>query len=1273
MEAMVSWIRKSLHPLPVSSPVTTGLGEDRMPDDVMRFRRTAPMFPALLALTVCLSGYTPAGAAPSKKKRPAAVVLSVPASEPVFIEKPSPVPVDFDALVADLEKKLAAATDAAEIRAELSGAIARRTSNRAALAEKPDKEHQMQLLAEFRRAIQLAPEQPDAWLAYLNFLLARPDQASVAAVEAQGALDALIPRLSGGLSTDWKNVVEQLEKLYMTYDMPLFRTQCLELLARGGDAGAASASKRLFIARETAVRRIPEVLSRLDASLSIGDLTQAQILLNGLQRLDPSLASLSAFRQRLQAAREAEDLLASAFRAMRDGRPALARDLCTQILRFDANNPQARSMLARLSTAGTATAAASAGEKVPRQNALTIELLEKLEAANQRDDILAARQTLRDLGALGVATPEHTARLQMIEQELLESRFLVSQRFDEAKSLFDARHWEKLRRLLNRNPALGNSTERVIRVWEMGLIADGELGWKDSDTLIAEADRLAEKAPKSFWPPYVKMRVAMSQGRYPDAEREFAAAQAIEPNSPFLTWPGRILWLWRHGWKFVPFLMLAVIFLLGRSMHVFFSWWERFYWTWIAFVARVFPGLALRSLEKRFSAARDTDDKLQLYRLLARCAFATGHAAKGVRYAELVLEIRPADQDAVGMLGRHYLKLSAQTPEQFAFVVRYAAGRLDDRELVEKIGKAVLAGRAVTPDVLPVLGRYMAHFPQDEAMGRVLAEYHRTADPLSLTAEAIDFLEKTWRKNGSEDVWYVLLRALMLRGLFDRFEQLVAGAAADGNAGEWWRLFDLADRQTESELHPIVTSLGGMDRQRAGDAMQRALALRFVSKRHFQQLAGALDGHVLSEDVGTRYHAQKARDHLRSQTMKTEAFVMAMSRLMPEPSSSPDAGAQPGPESAPAEWEPLPAEEPSVAVVEPVVAGEPVVVVEPAVSDAPGEESPSFVEEQPASDVSGEEAAGGDEPEARETAELPAMAYIEEPALPAIADVDENVDLFGDLDAVAEAPAAPSETGQTGGAADDGAEDLFADLPPFPAALNDEDPEQSPADVSSAPVDASAGAIGEDIGRLPDAPELSEITRLVETSTPGDIIYWKEYMSRPPSRDVLETLPKLLAWLHTPELIAICADLLASPLPRVRANAVEALEENGCREAIPLLITLFRDDDNRVKANAVKAMSAFDAETMLEELRGMIEDPRVEMRDSATYVLKGIRGQEAALLLEHLLRDGSPLVRFNAIRSMAVQGDPGNTQRLMEYLPEVADPEERDLLFKAIAQLQQQS
>lgn len=1215
-----------------------------------------------LILLIGLMAGTPTDAAPAKK-REAATRTHVKASEPVSIGTERPLPLDLDAAVTDLELQLSVASDPATVRSALGVALARRASGLAASGASPDKARMLDLLTDFRRARDLAPSHPDVWLAYLTFLLSRPDQAAVAAMEAQDALDKVIPGLARPIPPDWKAIIEKLECLYATHDMPLFRVQCLELLARGGDTGAASASKLLVVARDTAIRRIPEVLSRLDASLSLGDLPQADILLNGLRRLEPSLPALAVFQQRLRTARQVEDLLAAMYRAMRDSRPTLARDLCEQVLRLDANNPQARTVLSRFSmnTVATAAVVVASGEAA-RKNALIKEFREKLEAALGHDEILAARQILREIDALGAATPAQTSQLQHIEQELLESRFLVSQRFDEAQSLFETRQWEKLRRLLNRNPALGNSTERVIRVWEMGLMADCELGWKDPETLIAEADRLAEKAPKSFWPQYVKLRVALNQGRYADAEPLLTAAQAVEPNSRFLTWPARILWLWRHGWKFAPILILAFIFLLAKSMHAFFAWWERFYWTWISVVARVFPGLALASLEKRFTAAREAEDKLLLYRLLARCAFATGQAAKGIRYAELILEVRGGDPDAVEMLGRQYLKLPSPTPAQFDFVIGYAARRPDDRELTERLGKAVLAGRAVTPEMLPILGRYIGLFPQDDGMTRILGEYYRSADPMALTAEAIDFIEKAWRKSGAEEIWYVLLRALILRGLFDRFEQLVGEAAAAGKAGEWWRLFDLADRQTESELFPIQTALGGMDRQRSTEAMQKALTLRFLTKKRFQPLAAALDGHVMSEEAGVRYLAQKARDYIRSQVMKTEAFVAAMSHLMPSPvaeampSEPPEAVGEPSPADMSGNEEPLLPEFESVpgalAALESLevdTAAEPVQEESGRQELVPAEEAPRT----PPPEI--------------------------QPLVPETAASTDGSDseLFSDLGAAAPSSGRIPDIGPVETAVQEGENGLFGDLPLEP----DSSAAGAPGGMAlpgltveaSDAVQTQNPTVGERIRNLPDDPEMSDIRSLIDATTVADIKYWKEYFDRPLPRELLETLPKLLAGLHAAELVPLFAKLLESPLPRVRANAIEALEENGCQAAIPVFISLFRDDDNRVKANAIKAMSAFGADTMLEELRGMIEDPRVEMRDSATYVLRGIRGQESAILLEHLLRDGSALVRFNAIRSMAVQGDRGNTQRLMEYLPEVADPEERDLLFKVLAELQKTS
>ncbi|HEY9069954.1 MAG TPA: hypothetical protein VIV61_06830, partial [Candidatus Ozemobacteraceae bacterium] len=793
---------------------------------------------------------------------------------------------DPDAAVVALESRLAVASDPTALRPKLAEALVQRAIKAAGASPDLEQAQLVQISGDFRRAKELAPGNPAVWLAYLRFLLSRPDQAPIAATEAPAALDSVMPGLPKPLSADWKSIVERLEALYTDSDMPLYRVQCLELLAQNGDAGAASASKQLVIARESAKRRSHEIVSRIDAALSLGDLGQAQLLLNGLQRLDPAMPSLPVLQKRLRMARQIDGMVASAFKAVREGKPIFAREMCEQILRLDPNNPQARTLAARLSPEAVASAAADPLGEASRSNALVQELLLKLDIAVAREDILAARQILREFVTMGLATPPHLVRLQRIDQELLVSRLYVVQRFDEALSLFEARQWEKLRRLLNRNPALGDSTERVIRVWEMALVADYELGWKPPETLIAEADRLAEKAPKSFWPPYVKMMIALRQGRYADAETLLTSAQAIDPTSRYLTWPSRILWVWRHGWMFAPFVILGFIYVLARSMHIFFGWWERFYWRWIAMVAWIFPGIALGSLEKRFTAAREDEDKRRLFGLLARCSFATGNASKGIRYAEQLLEVHPGDSQAVEMLGRQYLALPNPTPAQFSYIMSYASGRPNDRALIEKLGKLVLAGRAVTVEMLPVLGRYMSLYPDDEGMTKILVEFYRGADPVSLTGEAIDFIEHAWNRHGTEELWYVLLRALIVRGLYERFESLVGEAAATGKAGEWWRLFELVDRQTEDGIPQLQSALGAKDKTQLTEAMQKVLALRFVLKKHFQALATALDAQVMAEDVAIRYHAQKARDHLRSQAMKTEAFLAGMSRLVPDASAS---------------------------------------------------------------------------------------------------------------------------------------------------------------------------------------------------------------------------------------------------------------------------------------------------------------------------------------------------------------------------------------------------
>ncbi|MCP4708900.1 MAG: HEAT repeat domain-containing protein, partial [Planctomycetes bacterium] len=75
--------------------------------------------------------------------------------------------------------------------------------------------------------------------------------------------------------------------------------------------------------------------------------------------------------------------------------------------------------------------------------------------------------------------------------------------------------------------------------------------------------------------------------------------------------------------------------------------------------------------------------------------------------------------------------------------------------------------------------------------------------------------------------------------------------------------------------------------------------------------------------------------------------------------------------------------------------------------------------------------------------------------------------------------------------------------------------------------------------------------------------------------------------------------------PRVRANAVEALEKQGWQDT-RWMIKLTRDNDNRVRANAIKALLSVRTESARMAVREMLNDQRSKHRRSARWVLETI-------------------------------------------------------------------
>jgi hypothetical protein len=74
--------------------------------------------------------------------------------------------------------------------------------------------------------------------------------------------------------------------------------------------------------------------------------------------------------------------------------------------------------------------------------------------------------------------------------------------------------------------------------------------------------------------------------------------------------------------------------------------------------------------------------------------------------------------------------------------------------------------------------------------------------------------------------------------------------------------------------------------------------------------------------------------------------------------------------------------------------------------------------------------------------------------------------------------------------------------------------------------------------------------------------------------------------------------------PRVRANAIEVLENHQTPRLITLLAERARTTNNRERANAIKALHRMRVGNVGPALTAMLQDPRPEHRISAIWALQ---------------------------------------------------------------------
>lgn len=114
-------------------------------------------------------------------------------------------------------------------------------------------------------------------------------------------------------------------------------------------------------------------------------------------------------------------------------------------------------------------------------------------------------------------------------------------------------------------------------------------------------------------------------------------------------------------------------------------------------------------------------------------------------------------------------------------------------------------------------------------------------------------------------------------------------------------------------------------------------------------------------------------------------------------------------------------------------------------------------------------------------------------------------------------------------------------------------------------------------------------------------------------------------------LIPIIQAYLDDENPRVRAGAIEALENIGNPEVAQMIMPFLKDEDNRVKGNAAKFLWRYSPDDVFDEMRDMLSSGKEWEEASALYVLSSIETNRKDELLAIATKSVNPDIRKKAM------------------------------------------
>ncbi|MDD2717004.1 MAG: HEAT repeat domain-containing protein [Candidatus Wallbacteria bacterium] len=137
-----------------------------------------------------------------------------------------------------------------------------------------------------------------------------------------------------------------------------------------------------------------------------------------------------------------------------------------------------------------------------------------------------------------------------------------------------------------------------------------------------------------------------------------------------------------------------------------------------------------------------------------------------------------------------------------------------------------------------------------------------------------------------------------------------------------------------------------------------------------------------------------------------------------------------------------------------------------------------------------------------------------------------------------------------------------------------------------------------------------------QMADPNAIPYLINLLSEERHPFVKATLVKVLGGFRDSKVIPVIAEYLKDPDHRIRANAIEGLEQIPDPKVVEFLVPMLQDPEHRVRANAAKVLVKFGKQDVLEVLEKMLSSPALWLNESAIYALGEIGSREGLELLK---------------------------------------------------------